>query len=402
MLEHSRSRPLLFAAMLWVSGCASAREPASIVRDSAGIRIVENLRPAWSDGQGWQLDSIPELDVGPRETVFQVGPMYRLEDGRIIVAHQSTNEVLIYSPAGELLRRFGRRGSGPGEFREISGMFLIADGDSILVYDYPARLSVFDTDGKLGRTATVAAGGNPIAVRGAFDDGSLLVQSLSPPATEARGLVRQPGTLSRIDLGGSTTDLASIPGNQVFYQDDPTGGRVDFRPPFFAHTTFATAWRDRAIWAATDSFEIRIHTRDGRLISLVRRPHTPRAVTEADVTPLIEQRAVAIRDEATRASVRRILGNLPRGTFPAFGALADLGPSLQVDSEGNLWVAEFAMAGEARNIRAVFDSSGSWLGAVTLPSGFAPRHIGSDFVLGRWRDSLDVEHVRLYRLRKSE
>jgi hypothetical protein len=48
----------------------------------------------------------------------------------------------------------------------------------------------------------------------------------------------------------------------------------------------------------------------------------------------------------------------------------------------------------------VFDEGGAALGVVPLPPRFTPHQIGNDFVLGAWKDELDVEHVRLYRLLK--
>jgi hypothetical protein len=50
----------------------------------------------------------------------------------------------------------------------------------------------------------------------------------------------------------------------------------------------------------------------------------------------------------------------------------------------------------------VFDPSGIWLGTVTLPARFNPMDIGKDYVLGLWRDEDDVEHIRIYRLRKPQ
>ena len=51
-------------------------------------------------------------------------------------------------------------------------------------------------------------------------------------------------------------------------------------------------------------------------------------------------------------------------------------------------------------LRSVFDSIGTLLGEVEAPLGFEPYHIGDDFLLGTWRDELDVEYVRLYSLHK--
>ncbi len=40
------------------------------------------------------------------------------------------------------------------------------------------------------------------------------------------------------------------------------------------------------------------------------------------------------------------------------------------------------------------------LGVVETPPRFQISQIGSDFMLGRWRDELGVEHVRMYELLK--
>jgi hypothetical protein len=40
------------------------------------------------------------------------------------------------------------------------------------------------------------------------------------------------------------------------------------------------------------------------------------------------------------------------------------------------------------------------LGTLIAPDGLDILDIGSDYVIGVWRDSLDVEHVQLYELIK--
>lgn len=47
-------------------------------------------------------------------------------------------------------------------------------------------------------------------------------------------------------------------------------------------------------------------------------------------------------------------------------------------------------------------SRSAWLGTVVLPDRFDLYDIGDNYVLGRWRDDLDVEHVQLYELVKPE
>jgi len=330
-----------------------------------------------------------------------VGSMYRLQDGRIVVAHTSVPEILLYARDGKLIRRFGKRGKGPGEFTDISRMLLTPEGDSIVIHDLNQnRLTVFDTHGALARVAPAVVGGPLHLVEGILGDGSLLLSTTTPPNLDARGLVRPQRTLLRRAPDGTETELARIPGTPRFYQER-SDGTVDFGSPFFAHATHYAIWGDRLAWAATDTFQIHVHRLDGTLVSLIRKQHPQRTVTEVDVQPLIDQRASSLTDENLRPLVRRTLAAIPRGTFPTFGASDGIGPSLQVDDDGNLWIAAYAMPGESRNDRFVFDRDGVWLGTVVLPPRFAPRHIGADFILGRSRDSLDVEHVQLFRLRRA-
>jgi hypothetical protein len=46
----------------------------------------------------------------------------------------------------------------------------------------------------------------------------------------------------------------------------------------------------------------------------------------------------------------------------------------------------------------VFGADGEWLGAVFTPERFAVMEIGADYVLGVFRDEMDVEHMQLLRL----
>ena len=79
------------------------------------------------------------------------------------------------------------------------------------------------------------------------------------------------------------------------------------------------------------------------------------------------------------------------------------------DDAGNLWVEPYWVLGSAPPPYEVFAPDGTWLGAVALPDdldrGFIPEmaprlHIGSDFVLGTWRDETDAHVVRMYRIEK--
>jgi hypothetical protein len=73
---------------------------------------------------------------------------------------------------------------------------------------------------------------------------------------------------------------------------------------------------------------------------------------------------------------------------------------MHADALGHLWLQEYVLDQDAGHRWMVFDTDGRWLGSVDTPARFTVSEIGADYVLGVWRDSLDVQHVRLYRLDK--
>jgi hypothetical protein len=70
------------------------------------------------------------------------------------------------------------------------------------------------------------------------------------------------------------------------------------------------------------------------------------------------------------------------------------------DTDGNLWIRRHQLPWETEVRWDVLDRSGRWLGAVSAPPRFTMYDIGTDYVLGRQYDSLNVERVVMYELVK--
>jgi len=68
-----------------------------------------------------------------------------------------------------------------------------------------------------------------------------------------------------------------------------------------------------------------------------------------------------------------------------------------------VWAGEFHGLAEVERPTTweVFSPEGVWLGPVRMPARFTLLDIGSDFVLGVFRDGLDVQHVQVLRLHRS-
>lgn len=173
----------------------TSRTSTVFVRDSAGVRIVENTTPLWQPGEEWRLGLEPLVDLGGGDTeegqLFRVVGALRLSDDRIVVANGGADEIRFYGPEGAFLSASGGEGEGPGEFLLLRSLYRLG-GDSLLVGDPLAgRLSLFDAEGAFVRVTRLApTDGAPMpTLSGVFDDGSFLVHGMTLEAAEI-GFVR--------------------------------------------------------------------------------------------------------------------------------------------------------------------------------------------------------------------
>jgi hypothetical protein len=154
--------------------------------------------------------------------------------------------------------------------------------------------------------------------------------------------------------------------------------------------TAAARW----YFGSGDRYEIEVRRTDGELIQLIRRPLPNRLVTDE----IIEARERRLREAREARGETGAVSQSPFDdmTYPESMPAHD---EFRLDAVGNLWVAYYRIEGEPFRW-GVYDRAGHWLGDVDTPTGGWVTDIGEDYVLGIWRDELDVLKVRRYRLVK--
>lgn len=401
-----RIEALARALVICVAGCADGTPNAANfqVIDSAGVRIVESTAPLWSDGQEWQVASTPTVDIGERQDdpnyqLFRVVGAIRLSDGRIVIANAGTHDLRFYDRDGAYDATTGGAGDGPGEFRNVGWVERFA-ADSLIAYDLKhRRLSLFDTRGRFGRSIAVrAAEGVPYPlVLGVFTTAGFLIQGSSRSRYEGPlGFHRGDASLYRYSLDGDwSSSVGSYAGRDEGFLRIDGGGKKTRAWVVFGRSTTFVVHGDQFYVAANDTYEIQIHGSDGRLRSLVHLDRDPIEVTDAHVDlfrkDFLDERA---SDERSRRGMDSVLRGQPHSpTMPAYG-------TIRVDNVGNLWVQEYSLPGDDQVRWTVFDRRGVLLGTAQFPERFRPLDIGEDYVLGVWQDDVNVEHVRLYDLKK--
>lgn len=402
--------------MAWLAFGPAARAYGQAVRDSAGVRIVENARPLLPAARSWRVDPRPEVDIGGNEatagdTLYEfvrVNGAVRLSDGRIVVAVDGSLTLRFYDARGRFVRSAGRDGDGPGEFRQLMGLHALR-GDTLFVTDL-GEVEYYTGDGRFARRGASRATNDqgyvwPGAV---FDDGSYVGLDWNDTRAVPAGRQVRSLPLVRVSADGQRHDtIATLPAmEQVFDGRGPFGRQVVFAP-----AASVAAGRDRFYHGFPIRYEITVFDRNGSVLSVIRRAATRQRVTEAEreayrshtlQAALSDPYHPTTRERAERSIAQTVFAE----EYPFFA-------DLLADRTGHLWVKHydyrdrFMIPGRSstRTIAVptrwdVFDPRGAWLCTVELPARFTPFEIGADYVVGLARDTDDIEQVHLYRLLK--
>lgn len=388
--------------MLAAAGCTGGSgADGAIVRDSSGVLIVESSSPAWREGDEWRINPEPLISIGMVEgpveyQLLRVANAFRSRDGQILVANAGTNEIRVYGNDGAFLHSMGRTGGGPGEFARLRSVYL--HRDSVFAYDWgQQRISVFDPRGTFVRSFGVAdaPGTGLVTALGRFGNGQWVLERSTFGLTP--GLVRATSTYSRFAEGDSAAAaIGTFAGRESIVQpvgSDGIGAYVRSAPYSRQPTTLVSG--NELVYAGAERYEIAVHDAGGALRKLVRRTVDPEPISGKDLA-LWETEV-----EATRPPYSPSLPPMfhrPISEFELPETKAAYGPVV-IDELGNYWVAEYTF-GTQRTTWSVFDAGGVLLGEVASPERFRILEIGPDYVLGVYRDDLDVEYVRLHPLTK--
>ena len=386
------------AACTVASACGAGNDGNAVVaRDSAGIAIVESRAPAWTRETSWSVSSDPLLDVGsadgPAEYQFSgVEAGVRLADGGIVICDAGSSEIRFYNAAGTFVRAIGRPGDGPGEYRRLTALGR-GPGDSLWAYDFGLRrFTVLASDGTAIRTVSVGGSLSAVNAVGQLPNGSFVVKESWSTGTGGdvkEGLERDPIAVVRISADGRTQDtIAVIPGREVFISSED--GRAVMNTPLFAHTSVASVRDSEIVLGDQSTFALWIYHGAGPT-HVYRITGVDLRLSRGDVAGAIAARIAQAPPERMTAARTHYAGMAVPETRPAYGALA-------VDRRGDVWVSTYSPTAEPARAWYVFSPDGRWLGEIRMPERFSVLDIGDDWILGVWRDSLDVERVRLYRL----
>lgn len=404
-------RAAYVARLTLVIGAACAEAPSSdvAVRDSAGIRIVENHAPdaAWGGSPGWR--AVPVLTIGADSAEAyrfgQVGDVAATAAGDIIVLDQAAAQLRVFGPDGAFRRTIGREGRGPGELSRFANTILVAPGDSLLVPDpRERRITVFAPNGAFARV--IAATQLPMG-KGwlRLDDGRILQRGYATSRAPDGSFAFWDAML-RVAADGASAETLFV----FDHTKTPLGAPGAIRIALIVNSpSWARLDDGRIAWSALDRDFVAIHDSTGRLVGRFSR-------AQWKARPLRDADRETLR-ELLRVKLRALGGSPGLADSPMVEAppLLPAITTVRAGPRGTLWVQRMGdvaladpMALNASE-RAdffggpawdVLDGEGRYLGTLALPPRFRVFRITDAAILGAVRDDDGVERVVRLALRR--
>jgi hypothetical protein len=186
--------------------------------------------------------------------------------------------------------------------------------------------------------------------------------------------------------------LGAYPSSETMIVQIGSGVGVGRAP--FPKSTFLAVNEGHVHLGTADRMEVSILNLDGALEEVYRVPNVDLTVQEEDR----EWYRARMREMVSTPEEEQVLGAvLAALIFPETRAAYS---DLAVDPAGATWLRTgrhfppLAPSGEW----TVFSDRRFVLGTVHFPERFEPMDFGVDYVLGVWKDEMDVEFVRIYEI----
>lgn len=345
--------------------------------------------------------------TGPAEFTNVVG-VARLSSGVIVVADGTSRELRAFDARGVFLKRWSRRGQGPGELPELDGISM--EGDSLLAIDGRRGVHQFTPTGTWVRSLILPSVPgyivNPVFGSLTSVDGVLRLRAGSSDALTS---VRQDSAwFARVSLVDSTVRvLGAVPLGPTFSASP--GARAIYQLGY-GPGPLVVARAGRVCQAYTAQYRITCLDSLGEPRVIIARDIARRPVTDSarqayrHVTSGRRSDGTSRFEGSLRAHRERV------AAATVFAETYPLVSQLVLAQTGELWVRRYDTAdgfsasdwrsNPGASAWAIYDARGRWVAECTLPARFAPADMGRDWVLGVSRDADDVEQVQLYRLKR--
>ena len=314
---------------------------------------------------------------------------------------------MVFDTAGTLVRRFGGRGQGPGEFQSIVAVHVCGE-DSIAVVDSRQTLHLFDGDGTFMRRAQFRLGERSASLQGVSTScrRALLQQRIRQPPLDRLGPTED--VFAWVDPFSEAVDTVTTAELLEAWTRSLDGAARPWVIPWGTSSRTLATRKDQLVLGNGRVPEFRRYDSTGGLQSIVRWAKVPRPVDARDRRRYSEFRSEFLAWAPDEEETRLLFPALDE--YPQVPTHKPLFDRILLDDRGGIWARVFPEesfglfdsrlqdAPVFTETWTVFDSAGVWLGDLTLPERFELHGMGRDRLLGVSKDSFDTETVQVLRI----
>ena len=256
------------------------------------------------------------------------------DSGRIYTLDPKEIKIRVFNTKGKLLRTFGRRGQGPGEFSGPGRIKVTPDG-TLLIYDVLSRMFTYLTlDGKFMKTVSVKK----------IPGGLVRIDS--------RGYVYQHKTARGENIVQELVkydpDLNPI---QTFHSFEKTR-KLWLSNPFPERYNFVVSENDHLIWILSSTYDIHVVDPNGKTIKRILKDYDPVKITDTDKERIMKE------EDAIDAPFRRKI------EFPEYHPVVS---GLFIDDQGRIYTKTSERGEKGGVYYDVFNPEGRYIARFSLP-----------------------------------
>ena len=270
--------------------------------------------------------SIEEEDEAGRIQLYK--PDKFIVDGNenIYICDQQDCAIKVFNSDGRLIRSFGRKGQGPGEFQYFASLALLPNGNLLVQDAKQARTSIFSLDGRfLSSHIILSSGKYSVSYYIYFTTDSSYTRNESVAGKQMKRFVKT------YDLSGRELLSFGEFKEPQFQKYQVAGQWIGHEELFVARSVVAGDQTNKILYHSLgDKFLIEIYNQDGRLFRKIDRPYKNLPVLDEDIRRFIEGMAIK-----GNISWRMVADKIEAPKFK---------PVMQrmiVDDIGNLWIQTY-------------------------------------------------------------
>lgn len=395
-ISHQLIRGLAILLVVITTACSGADDDTWVpehILEMENVRIYDHADIEAADTLTLVREQVfMDTDENP---ISSFGAVLSDSFGRVLIGDRSQFAIHVFDRDGDYIGRFGREGSGPGEFRWVGGMDL--HNNRLYIHDVNGRrINIFNLGSDayalpVFESAVMIGSDNwenfpePGFVNPGFhsvrSDGSILLASRTSPV-----LYREyPDSIgvNRYYFWNSNSNQQP---EAIFEISEPKHIVTDWfiiPPPFATRGLMAKSGNDRIFSANTRDFLIKTYEADGGYKSAFYYPLQKRELTRSDAVKSVEQHGEELQDAVRSMPIP--------DTWPALRQIF-------ADNSGRLWVLVYP-ENDGINEWYVMEESGKLLARFELPDATSIARVNNEFLYTRETDEeTGLQQVVRYRI----